>query len=307
MKILRNIMLFGVLATHFVLQPLIAESPSFWSWWGDSKAEISVYDVQQARYGEMRKAEQVFVYVTEPMNLKKQVKSDAGFGEVANVLKLNRMKTFNTGIYQYNTMTSTFMLLEDAQAQQWRASKGTVAKVTMTMQEWCGTSFEQMNRVSNGYRVQERSYFEKEGDRETLLTIPPSAPLMPADGLFILARELVAPLTLPKLALVRSAEYTRMQHVAPDVFEVVVNPKAEIPDWYEHSFEGDVHAVTFSGKVMSYEFVVENAYPRKIVAYRILNRQDVVEQGTLRATMREPYWSQNANKYEELRQKLGLQ
>ncbi len=298
--------LLVLVITLLCVSTLHAKAPSFWSWWGDGKAEISVYDVQQSRYGEMRSAEQVFVYVTEPMNIPKQVKSDNGKGEVVNVLKLNRMKQFNTGIYQYNTMTSTFALLDNVRHSKWQARKGDFAKVTMTMQEWCGTAFEQMNRQTNGYTVQENSYFESEGDRNTLLTIPPSSPLVPADGLFTLARELVQPIEHAKLTLVRSAEYTRMLHIAPDVFEVSVVRSEDVPDWYDSHSQEECTSISFVGKEMTYEFVIEKQYPHKISAYRVLRGKSLMEEGYLRTSMREPYWSQNSNANEFLRKKLGL-
>ena len=46
------------------------------NYWYQGKAELSTYDVEQERYGEMRKAEQVNIFVTEDFSKSKQVKLD---------------------------------------------------------------------------------------------------------------------------------------------------------------------------------------------------------------------------------------
>lgn len=83
----------------------------FTDYWYSGKAELSSYELKQSRYGEIRTGEVVLVFVTEPFSLKKQVKLDnptkAGKDNVS-VLKLNQVRKFKTGIYDYSIMTSTF-------------------------------------------------------------------------------------------------------------------------------------------------------------------------------------------------------
>ena len=48
----------------------------FQQYWFSSRAELSRYSLEQARYGEIHKGDAVFIFVTETMNPYKQVKAD---------------------------------------------------------------------------------------------------------------------------------------------------------------------------------------------------------------------------------------
>ncbi|MEQ9230208.1 MAG: hypothetical protein RIF46_05960, partial [Cyclobacteriaceae bacterium] len=102
---------------------------SFNAYWSKGGAEITSYDLEQARYGEIHKGTAVTVFVTEPFSKSKQVKLDdyksAGDDRV-NVLKLNLTKKFLTGIYPYSMMLSTFSPLDGSP----------MIKSSMTVQEW---------------------------------------------------------------------------------------------------------------------------------------------------------------------------
>ena len=50
-------------------------SREFKEYWYAGKAEITSYELEQARYGELRKGNAVLIYVTEPFLSEKQVKS----------------------------------------------------------------------------------------------------------------------------------------------------------------------------------------------------------------------------------------
>ncbi|MEL7148626.1 MAG: hypothetical protein AAFO69_19785, partial [Bacteroidota bacterium] len=83
----------------------------FNSYWYQGKAEITSYALEQARYGEVHPGKAVMVFVTEDFSRSKQVKLDfpgrAG-NDAVKVLKLNALWKFNTGIYDYSVMQSTF-------------------------------------------------------------------------------------------------------------------------------------------------------------------------------------------------------
>lgn len=89
--------------------PSTALPEGFNAYWYAGKAEISSYNVTQERYGEIRQAEQVNIFVTEDFSASKQVKLDnpAG-GDPVPVLKLNSIRRFHTGIYDYSIMQSSF-------------------------------------------------------------------------------------------------------------------------------------------------------------------------------------------------------
>ncbi|MDX1584656.1 MAG: hypothetical protein R3338_13750, partial [Thermoanaerobaculia bacterium] len=74
----------------------------FWSHWGDGKAELSGYDLDFPRYGEMRDGVAVLIFVTEPFTIEPRVKADgpnARTSTVFQVMKLNLVRDFPTGIY----------------------------------------------------------------------------------------------------------------------------------------------------------------------------------------------------------------
>ena len=53
-----------------------SQEESFRAQWYDRGAEITRYDLSQARYGESRAGHAVLIYVTEPVDTVAQVKSD---------------------------------------------------------------------------------------------------------------------------------------------------------------------------------------------------------------------------------------
>ncbi len=153
---------------YYLAVPVLTglESPDkFSAYWYAGEAEITSYELQQSRYGEIHPGEAVLIFVTEPFSKKKQVKLDdankAGKDKI-DVLKLNMTKKFNTGIYPYSMMLSTFTPVN-------RKEDGPTLKVTASAQEWCGHSFTQYNLDKNSYDILQYSYFESEGDVKSKL------------------------------------------------------------------------------------------------------------------------------------------
>ncbi len=50
--------------------------PGFGAYWFQGKAELTSYDLQQARYGELHLGQAVLIFVTEDLSRQKQVKLD---------------------------------------------------------------------------------------------------------------------------------------------------------------------------------------------------------------------------------------
>ncbi|HLV43145.1 MAG TPA: hypothetical protein VKY37_12765 [Brumimicrobium sp.] len=121
------------------------------------QAEIATYTLSKARYEENHPGESVLIFVTEPFLNKRQVKADHPTPDNSvNVLKLNRIDRFNTGIYDYSQFTSVFTPVDIEKAKY-------PLKITMGSQDWCGQSFTQVNNKS-GFSYEHRSYFSSEGD-----------------------------------------------------------------------------------------------------------------------------------------------
>lgn len=172
----------------------------FRKYWNQGKAELTRYELKQARYGEIHKGESVLIFVTEPFLTDKQVKYEQGDRSKAiQVLKLNFTRKFYTGIYPYSLMTSVFTPTD---FQKYRT-----LKVTTSSQEWCGSMFLQMNLRNNEYESQIRSYFQSEGDRNLSVKTP-----WLEDEMWTRIR--LAPGTLPvgQIELVPGSQYVRLWH-----------------------------------------------------------------------------------------------
>lgn len=112
----------------------------FNDYWYAGEAEITSYELQQARYGEIHAGEAVLVFVTEPFSKSMQVKLDNWRDESednVSVMKLNMMKKFLTGIYPYSMMMSTFIPVSADKYPD-------PFKVTTSSQEWCGHTWMQL-------------------------------------------------------------------------------------------------------------------------------------------------------------------
>ena len=142
------------------------------------------------------------IFVTEDFSRTKQVKLDdplkAGADGV-KVLKLNATRNFNTGIYPYSMMASTFSPLNFA--------PGSTLKVTSSSQEWCGHTFTQLNNRNNQLEVSLKSYFETEGDQNVSI----NRALM-EDEIWNMIRLKPAELPVGSIDVVPSLFYSRLGH-----------------------------------------------------------------------------------------------
>ena len=176
---------------------------NFSDYWQTGEAEITSYQLKQARYGEIREGKAVLIYVTEPFNTSEQVKSNKTTGSLP-VLKLNQTRNFLTGIYPYSVMSSTFFPLE---------KKKHAVKVSASIQEWCGQVYSQLNN-RGVYELLSHSYFEGEADQ--YLEIEPTHL---ENELWSIIR--LDPLKLPQgsFQIIPSLEYMRLMHIEPMAYQ----------------------------------------------------------------------------------------
>ncbi|MDN3202709.1 hypothetical protein [Algoriphagus sediminis] len=164
-KVILSVIVLGLFGCQENKRANIDEE-KFGGYWYQNSAEINVYELDQIRYGESRKGEAVMIFVTEDFSRKDQVKLDdpqSNPSDAQKVMKLNKTRSFQTGIYPYETMLSVFTpVYEDKNSP----------KVVASMTEWCGQSFTQMNWKNGGYRIQQFSYFQSEGDQEVKVNAP---------------------------------------------------------------------------------------------------------------------------------------
>jgi hypothetical protein len=279
--------------------PQLSDTPEFRKYWYASSAEISSYDLQQAQYGQLNKGEAIMVFVTEDFRLDKQVKLESDAKEQATtVLKLNFIKKFVTGIYDYSMYTSVFTPVQTI-------TFPTTLKVTNTNQEWCGQSFLQLNYQQNGYRVTGKSYFEEEVDEDCHID---NATL--EDELWSKIRLLnIEQLPQGSLMMIPSLASLRLMHkkAQPELAKLTLEP-----------YKGDS---TFKGKnLMDYKInfpeskrdlriIFENDFPHRIVGWEETfesRKKLLTSRAILKATIQNPYWKKNSTIDTVYRKQLKL-
>ncbi len=272
----------------------------FWSHWGDGQAELSGYRLTQPRYGSARAGTAVLIFVTEEFSDALRVKADPGQhppADVFPVLKLNAVRAFQTGIYDYNVMTSTFARV---------AAGWPVAKVSFSSQEWCGHVYHQLLPRAGGVEGAWHSYFDGEADGQERLALPEGGVF--EDALPILVRGLrgddwLRPgesRTLPLLPSLLSArlEHKQLAWVQARVSRAASTERVRVP---AGSFEVVTWTVAPEGRP-KLTFQVEAAAPRRLVRWA----SEAGEEGALLKSTRLPYWKLNAPGGEKHLRELGL-
>ena len=173
----------------------------FGDYWYQGKAELNRFELKQARYGEIREGNAVLIFVTEDFHSEKQVKFEGGDrSDVISVLKLNQTRKFTTGIYPYSTMTTVFTPLSGKTNQ--------ALKINTTVQEWCGHVYMQSNHVNDKLRIEERSYFQNEADRNFELSNA-----IQEDELWTQIRLNPNHLPVGEFQIIPSQLFIRLQHI----------------------------------------------------------------------------------------------
>ena len=265
-------------------------SQQFKDYWYAGAAEITSYELKQARYGEIREGTAVNIFVTEDFLPEIQVKANYSSDENIPVLKLNQVKNFLTGIYPYSIMTSTFNPVN---------ATGHALKVSNSVQEWCGHVYTQLNNKKD-FEIESHSYFEGEADRKIKL---PKTWL--ENELWNLIR--INPDELPtgETELIPSLEYLRLAHKELMSYRAILNLK--------QNESVSVYNIHYPELKRDLTIHFENKFP-----YAIEKWEDTYVSGfgpeaealTTTATkikrIKTAYWSLNKNKDVILRDTLGL-
>ena len=267
-------------------------SPDFGSYWYQGKAELASYELEQVRYGEVRKGHTVLIFVTEDFSREKQVKLDnsSNKSDILKVMKLNATRKFNTGIYPYSTMTSVFTpiyLNDDPKT----------VKLTTASQEWCGHTFLQANLKGNSYSIQGNSYFQSEGDQNYSVDN-----VLMEDELWTRIR--LNPDNLPtgRFEMLPGSLYCRFKHI-PFKPELAGAEKIQIND------STSTFSVTFPDLKRSLKINFENRFP-----YKILEWEEEYPEGgelmttkaTLKKSIQLDYWNKNKNSDESFRLEMEI-
>ena len=152
-------------ATRAQFSPALLQNNNYW---GDGKAEFSIYGAQIVRYGEPRESEVLHILVREPMDPKQFVKPEGPpRADSTAVLKLNQILHVPTGLYVYQQMHSAF----------WRVDNAQLAKFSLTSNDSCGNTYKEARRENNGFTYEYRTYWD--GMARGSETVKP-----PANGYF---------------------------------------------------------------------------------------------------------------------------
>lgn len=273
-------------ATETLSKTPFNQSQEFKDYWYAGEAEITSYQLSQARYGELRDGHAVLVFVTEDFNPEKQVKADQYSKTNTPVLKLNGTKTFNTGIYPYSIMQSTFYPVSNTQH---------AIKLSCSVQEWCGHVYTQLN-TRDQFEIMSHSYFESEADQAFALDKT------------ILENELwtqlrLNPSSLPtgKLRIIPSMEYIRLKHIELKAYNA------------EASISEGIYTINYPELDRTLTIRFNSQFPYDILGWEETykdgygaNAKTLTTKATPLKTIKSAYWTKNSNADEGLRETLQL-
>ncbi|MEZ4888816.1 MAG: hypothetical protein R3E32_29085 [Chitinophagales bacterium] len=273
-------------------------------YWYQGKAEISRFELQQARYGEIHKGDAIMVFVTEDFRTDIQVKleNEANKDKAINVMKLNFMRNFPTGIYDYSALTSVF-----TPANGDKNSK--CLKVTNSVQEWCGHVFTQLNWTEGKkYDVKSFSYFEADGDKTFELKTP-----YLEDEIWNIIRMNPNNLPLGRIEIVTSTLYSRLGHWSLRPMDA----DALLSVYEGEDFEGEElmeYVLIYPEHNRTLKIVYENVSPYKIQGFQEIYKAPFWAGGELLTTTAKrthtilsDYWDKHSLEDRVLRRELGLE
>lgn len=273
-------------STQTTSKPEFIPTQDFKTYWYAGEAEITSYRLEQARYGELRDGKAVLVFVTEDFLPNEQVKADDYNEYNTPVLKLNATKNFNTGIYPYSIMQSTFYPVSNHKH---------ALKVSCSVQEWCGHVYSQLNNRTQ-FEIVSHSYFESEADQKIQL------------GKAILENELwtqlrIDPSSLPigDLDIVPSLEFIRLKHVELKAYHA------------KATLNNGSYAITYPELNRNLTIQFNTEFPYEILGWEETfqsgygsNAKTLTTKATQLKRIKSAYWSKNSNANSALRDTLLL-
>jgi hypothetical protein len=292
MRLKTNVFLAAVL----LLAASAVSAQDFSAHWHDGKAELDGYRLTVSRYGQDRAGHAVMIFVTEPFSESKRVKVNdhtKNPEDTFDALKLNLVRDFQTGIYDYNTMVSVFS----------RSSNFDPVKITFTSAEWCGQVYSELLFDPTEVRSSFYSYFEDESARRVL---PRPEGGVCEDNLFILLRGLrgdyLDPGASKTVDYLPGVFYSRLTHKKLNWTKATISrrPESERVTVPAGQFETMVYEVSTGGRLGV--FYIEGAYPHRIVRWEL--GPDV--KGELTGSQRLEYWGLNREGDESYLDDLGL-
>ncbi|MFK7748055.1 MAG: septum formation inhibitor Maf [Kordia sp.] len=271
-------------------KPAQATSEAFNKYWYAGKAELTSFELEQGRYGEIHKGKAVLVYVTEDFNPEKQVKADQQRANNVPVLKLNATKKFYTGVYPYSIMTSTFYPV---------ANNEHAIKATSSMQEWCGHVFTQLNNREK-FDVHSYSYFESESDQKFSIDKE-----ILEDELWVKLRIDPSQLPVGSQKIVPAFDVLRMKHIPLKAYEATATLNT--------SGATSTYVLEYPKLNRKLSINFNTSFPHDILGWTETatsgygnSARTLTTKAKIIKKLKSAYWSKNSVKDSTLRKKLGL-
>lgn len=285
---------FAMKATVFqnlstTTSPSVEPSEPFKNYWYAGKAELNSYTLEQARYGNMHSGDAVLIFVTEDFRTDKQVKLESDKKETAtSILKMNALRRFVTGIYDYSVMTSVFSPVDTKLFPH-------ALKVSASAQDWCGHSYTQLNLHNRKYEVERKSYFENEVQEDFEIDR-----VWLEDELWTRLRMNPEKLPTGEVQIVPSVQEARLRHkkIAPETAQAQLD-------------SADVSSQKYSLKYADRELSIRfnRQFPHQILGWEDTYQQNgkrLTTKATLKKTILSDYWSKHDPMHVSLRDSLGL-
>ncbi len=277
---------------------------TFSKYWYQGKAELTRYEVEQARYGELHKGEAVIIFVTEDFRQDRHVKLEDyngdGKSKSLSILKMNFTNRFNTGIYTYSPMTSVFSPLDIAQFPH-------SLKVSTSVQEWCGHVYSQINLMKNSYRIQTHSYFEKEADEDYKIDA-----VWLEDELWTRIR--INPETLPigDIQMIPGSIYSRFVHKTMAAKKAIAS-KTEMASDHEHQGPIIRYQVEYPSEQRTFILNYKKNFPHEITSFEGIYKDGFGDKakvlhtiGIKKNSLMLDYWNKNSAADSTYRRDLGF-
>jgi len=261
------------------------------TYWYDGKAELSSYTLTQARYGETHKGTAVLVYVTEPFSKTANTKADNDYPDNIPILKLNKTLKFNTGIYPYSMMNSSFFPMEHGNYS---------LKLSSSLQEWCGMTYFEMKNAKKDFIFNFNSYFEgftyeNKVIKKTLLE----------DDLWSLIRLNPESLPIGEQSIIPTSFFLRLRNKEPKTYKASLSLRKEK--------ELSYYTIEYPELKRTLSIKYRTAFPHQIVGWEDTHysgygdeKKIQTSKGELLKTIKTDYWNQNHNKDAHWRKKLAL-
>lgn len=274
------------LLTSEIQSPKTPLSKEFKDYWYAGDAEITSYQLEQERYGEMREGTAVLVFVTEDFLADIQVKADHYDEKNTSVLKLNATKSFVTGIYPYSIMQSTFFPVSNDQHS---------LKISASIQEWCGQVYTQLNN-RDSFEITSHSYFQGEADQDFTLE-----KTWTENELWTKLR--IDPNSLPtgSIQIIPALEYLRLKHESIKAYSANAR------------LENGVYTISYPDLNRSLKINFNTQFPFDILAWEETSlsghgssTKALKTKATKLKTIKSDYWTKNTNADQKLRETLKL-